>query len=217
MKKIFATTLATLSLAAGAQAGTFLTAVIDDSFAEWAAVPVLDSDGGDNAGSVDIGDIKIANDDDFLYITITYPNSLSVSTFTALDVDSDTATGFDVFSLGLIGSEASWQNDFPFTQAAGVFNNGQGMSGDFFGSGAANISAGADPTQKEWAISLDITFNETGLPVFADDDFDILFWTDAGAGDVSSTISYTLATVPEPSGAILLLCAAGMLSFKRRR
>ncbi len=120
--------------------GDYLTATIDGDFSDWAGVWVVDSDGGDNAGSVDIGDIQIGNDDDFLYLSVTYPNVLSVPTYISIDTDSDTSTGFDVFSLGLAGVEASWQNGFPFTNAAGVFNNGVAMSGDFFGSGAALIS-----------------------------------------------------------------------------
>ena len=210
-------TLVAALLGSNAQAGTFMTATIDGSFAEWAGVPVLNADGGDNAGSVDIGNVQIANDDDFLYISVTYPNTLSTSTYISIDSDSNTATGFDVFSLGMVGAEASWQNDFPFTNGDGVFNNGLGISGDFFGSGAALISSPGDVAQKEWAISLDITFNEDGSSVFDDADFDILIWTDAGAGDVSAPISYTLATsVPEPSSIALLgLTSLGLL--RRRR
>ena len=220
--------------AANTEAGFFKTITIDSDFSDWADVPVLDDDSGDNFGGPDIGVTKIANDDDFLYIYNSFPNGLELSTFTALDVDSSSATGFDVFGLGLIGSESGWQNDFPFTQDAGTFNNNSGMSGDFFGSGAAltdgnNNTGGA----RELAISLDILFNAGGS-VFADDDFDLLFWTDTGTGadmipnggagdsglngDVSAPISYTLASnVPEPTS--LLLCVAmgaGCLAARRR-
>ena len=211
--------LVTLSCAAGlSRGGTFLTATIDGNFAEWEAVPVLDADPADNANSVDIADIRIANDSDFLYISyIHHAATPTVPTFVSLDVDSNAATGFDVFGLGLAGVEAQWQNDFPFTSTAASFNNGQGMSGDFFGTGGANISPSGNAVQHELAISLDITFNETGNPVFDDADFDVLVWTDAGVGDVSSPISYTLA-VPEPGSASLFLAAlfAGVFSRRRR-
>lgn len=223
LMKRFGAAIAIGCLMTPAVFGDFVTINIDGNFSDWAGVTVLDSDGGDNAGSVDIGDVQIANDDDFLYLSVTYPNVLSVNTYISIDVDSDTATGFDVFSLGLAGVEASWQNDFPFTNGAGSFNNGFGMTGDFFGSGAALISpaAGVDAAQKEWAISLNSTFNETGAPVFADDDFTVLIWTDAGAGDVSSAIPYTLmpnpAAIPEPSSLILIsLPAIGLIARRRR-
>ena len=210
-----------------ASAGTYKTIVIDDAYADWAGVPVLDSDGGDNAGGPDIGDTQIANDDDFLYIRNTFPNSLSLGTFIALDVDGDAGTGFDVFGLGLIGSEAGWQNDFPFTQDAGSFNNGSGMNGDFFGSGAALLSPFANTSERELAISLDILFNSDNSPVFPNDTFTILLWTDLGVGpdgtfadfngDVSAPISYTLAIVPEPTTCVITLVGCCLLAGFRRR
>jgi len=45
-----------------AEAGTFTTITIDDLYGDWAGVPVLNSDGGDNSGGPDIGDTQIAND-----------------------------------------------------------------------------------------------------------------------------------------------------------
>ncbi|TWT92877.1 hypothetical protein Pla108_40170 [Botrimarina colliarenosi] len=193
----------------------YKTVTIDGDFSDWADVPVIDSDPADNPGSVDIGDIKVANDENFLYIYYTSYDSLALSTFISIDYDSDVSTGYDVFGMGLIGSEAAWQNDFPFQQQAGVFNNGLGLTGEFFGSGAALIAPYGDFPEHELAISLDIAFGFTGIPVFDDADFDLLLWTDVGAGDVSSKISYTLS-VPEPtSAAIVLLGALGTATRRR--
>ena len=126
MKNTKTTALVTLTaaacfLCAGAMAGTFKTITIDDDYSDWVGVPVLDSDPADNPGSVDIADTQMANDNDYLYIRNTFHGGLSLPTYIALDVDQNTATGYDIFGLGLVGSEAGWQNDFPFTQSAGVF------------------------------------------------------------------------------------------------
>jgi hypothetical protein len=210
-------TAASLLLLAGtASAGYYTTINIDGAFADWTGVPVLDSDAADNPGAVDLAEIQMANDGDNLYIRATYHGALSLGTFIALDVDENTATGFDIFGLGLIGSEAGWQNDFPFTQSAGIFNDGNGMSGDYFGSGAALMAPWADSSSMEWAISLGSTFNLGGAPVFPDDSFNILLWTDAGAGDVSAPVSYTLA-IPEPATGSLVVLFGGAVLFIRRR
>lgn len=92
--------------AMNAQAGTFKTIAVDSDFSDWASVPAADNDAADNPGAADIGTVKVANDDDYLYIYYTSHGSLALPTYISLDVDSNTATGFDVFGLGLIGSEA---------------------------------------------------------------------------------------------------------------
>lgn len=206
---------AAFGLAQAASAGTFKTITIDGDYSDWDDVPVLDSDALDNAFFVDIADIQLANDNDFLYIRYTHHTANSLGTFIALDVDSDINTGFNVFGLNLIGAEAGWQNDFPFTQDAVNFNNGFGMTGDFFGSGAALLDDFADGTSSELAISLDITFNEDGSPVFADDTFTILLWTDQGQGDVNSPVTYTLA-VPEPASLAMGLVGLAAIVGRRR-
>jgi hypothetical protein len=214
--------LSLVTLCSIARAGTFKTITVDDDHSDWAGVPVVDSDPADNPGSVDIADTQIANDNNFLYIRNTFHGSLSLGLFTGIDVDKNVATGFDIFGLGLIGQDSGWQNDFPFTSSnglgGGVFNDGQGMTGDFFGSGAALLDAFADSNERELDISLDIVRNPpTALVnVFPDNTVRLLFWTDQGAGDVSGVIDYTLA-VPEPATTSLLAALIGCLTFKRRR
>ncbi len=200
------------------QAGTFATITIDADYSDWAGIPVVASDPADNVGGVDFADVQIANDNDFLYIRNTYHAAKSLSTFMGIDVDENLATGFDVFGLGLIGQDVGWQNDFPFTSQAGVFNDGQGLSGDFFGSGAGLLDQFIDSNSREMAISLSILRNIDNSPVFPDNTVRILFWTDSagsGGGDVTSVIDYELA-VPEPAS-LAVLMLAGLGAVRRRR
>lgn len=214
-----------------ATAGTFKTITIDDLYADWAGVPVLDSDGGDNFGGPDIGDTQIANDNQYLYIRNTFANNLALGTFITIDVDENPATGFDIFSLGLVGTEAGWQNDFGFTQATGSFNDGVGLTGEFFGGGHANMAPFADVGSRELAISLSNMRNGGGA-TFPDNTIRLLVWVDKGTGadglpagfpgddgrnyDVSAVINYTLA-VPEASSFALATIAGGSLLIRRRK
>lgn len=198
--------LAIVVCATVAQAGTFATMVIDDVYTDWAAIPVLDSDPADNAGSVDIADIQVANDADYLYLHITYHESFAFSTYISVDTDESIATGFDIFGMGLVGSEACWQNDFPFDQRTGWNVGGISL--------AAIMSPWADTGQREIAIPRASLFTNDSAPVFPDNDFNILVWTDSSAADVSAVIPYSFA-VPEPASAAVL--ALGLLTLARRR
>lgn len=215
-KVLTGVSMATALTAAGsAQAGTFATITIDDLYGDWAGIPVVDSDPADNVGGVDFYEVQIANDNDFLYIRNTYHSAKALSTFLGIDIDENVATGFDIFGAGLIGQDAGWQNDFPFTSQAGVFNDGIGMSGDFFGSGAALLAPFADVTTRELAISLDVLLNIDNSPLFPDDTIRLMFWTDSFDGDVSGVINYTLA-VPEPAS-MALLGLGGFAVLRRKR
>ncbi len=85
-------------------------------FDDWAnsGIPIASSDPVDNVGFIDIADIQIANDSDNIYIHVSYHDTNSVGTFLGFDLDQDVLTGFDIFSLGLIGVELGYNNDFPF-------------------------------------------------------------------------------------------------------
>ena len=65
----------------GAIAGTFKNINVDGSFADWAGVPLLDSDPLDHPAGVDYKDIYVANDDNYLYIRFTLHAAADPSTF----------------------------------------------------------------------------------------------------------------------------------------
>lgn len=182
-------------------------------FDDWAGIPIAYSDAVDNVGTaaglplVDLADIQIANDDEFLYLRVTYHESSSILTFLAIDTDQNTSTGFDVFGLGLIGSEIGYASDFVFQQTNDVFNLNLPLGGGPLGNGGALMFPFFDSQgpSREWAIPLDLAL---GFPqnasAFSNESFDILIYTDSGSSDVTNTISYTLASVPEPSSHLLL-------------
>jgi hypothetical protein len=214
-----------------ASAGTFKTISIDGDYSDWSGVPVIDSDPVDNTSGPDIGNTQIANDATHLYIRNTFHNNLSLGTFITVDVDENPATGFNIFGLGLVGSEAGWQNDFGFTEATGSFNDGVGLTGDYFGGGHALLDSFVDSGSRELALSL-ANMRNGGGATFPDNTIRLLVWTDKGVGadglpsgfpgddgknyDVSGVINYTLA-VPEPASASGAALAGALLLARRRR
>jgi len=82
-----------------------------------------------NTGTpIDFASLKIANDATNVYFLITYNTAVNPQSgsgvFTAIDSDNNGATGYNIFGNAAIGSNFGFQNDFPFTQAAGNFNSG---------------------------------------------------------------------------------------------
>jgi hypothetical protein len=180
---------------------TFTTAIqvqgepVGTEFNDWASsgIPIATTDPADNTGFIDINEIQIANDDQFIYLRISYHNNSSVNTYLAFDTDQDLATGFNVFGLGLVGSDLGYQNDFPFEQEAGVFNTGHPLTAS-----TALIFPfwNIDGPQKEYAIPRNAEFTNPLEPAFTGNSFDLLVYSDSGLADVSEVLSYTLAEGP---------------------
>mgnify|MGYP001411195680 CR=1 FL=1 len=172
--------------------------VVDGLYDDWSGVPVVASDvSGDNDTGPDLATLQVANDASNLYLRVTYhadvnPNA-GPSVLVALDNDVNLGTGFDVFGLGLVGSDAGWQNDFPFQQAAGNFN-----SGTVSGGGAAIAPYNTVTTAQEYAIPLTALFDAGGLPVFPDDTFRLMIYTDpTAANETMGPVTYTLSVAVE--------------------
>lgn len=201
-------------------ASHFATITIDGNAADWATVPAVATDAGGD-GIPDIVSIRAANDDDYLYLLVEYAASTdtnglngSPSTFFSLDNDATTATGFDIYGLGQVGAEVSWQNDFPFAQAAGNYNLGAVFTG-----GAAAISPYASNTTfQEYRISRTSTFSIGGgpsQPVFPNNTMRLAAWSDhGGSAEFAGAFLYTFATAPPmlPPGNFASITIDGMMT-----
>lgn len=167
---------------------------IDGDFSDWNGVPEIGTDPSDNAGSIDLATMQAANDENFVYLRYTLAESINPQSgggiFLAVDEDNNTATGFDIFGLGLVGSEAGWQNDFAFEQSGGVFNTGFALDNATYTASPYNSAT----VSVEIRIPRIASHNNTALPIFPADGGTVrfAFWTEEGADDFMSG-SYTFS------------------------
>jgi hypothetical protein len=197
----------------------YVDITVDGDFSDWASVPVAATTSSNPSIPNDLESIRLANNDDYLYLLLTFYSPTNVNnttgggTYLALDNDNNTATGFDIFGLGLLGAEAGWQNDFPFEQTNGTFNTGS-ISG-----GNALISPYYSVTMtQEYAISRSAFFVSTGAPLFPTNTFHLMAYSVDDGGKILGPVEYTFATVPEPSVVMLFLCGGLIIGrvIKRR-
>lgn len=210
---VIATAFAVCTFGAkSAQAGTYANITVQGEpagteFNDWVGITVLAMDPLDNPGGptgnpfIDIKDVQLANNEDFLFVHISYHNNSSTGTYIAIDNDQNTATGFDIFGLGLIGSEIGYVNDYPFAQDNTQFNTNVSFTGGPLGNGGALIYPfwDQDGMDKELAIPLDAFVTFPAAPAFPNPSMNIMIWTDEGLADITDVISYTLAEAP-PGG-----------------
>jgi len=187
--------LAGFGIARNVSAGIYANITIDGNFCDWANVPVLYTDASGDGSPTDFATVQLANDESNLYIRLTYYTAVNPQdgsgVFLAFDTDNNTATGYDIYGLGLVGAEAGWQNDFPFAQSNGVFNSGVVDNG-----GALISPYFTTTTDQEYAIPRSAIYDSNGQPVFAGDSFTLLVYTVDGTTDVAGPIPYTFAPKP---------------------
>lgn len=224
------------ALAQTAATSTFATMTVDGDFSDWAAVPVVFAGGLANigpgsGGRLDFSNVKVANDADYLYISYTLHAAIFVDWRTTIWINGDTADTNGFFSEG-----QAWK--FRVIEGAGfqtVRANEDGASQ--FNDGAMDITGyqftGGTRAEVELRISLDTFYASALHPVdsvansyfnqsaFPNETltFRLVGNSVDSIADTTGVISYTLASIPEPSAfaALAGFGVLGLAATRRRR
>ncbi|EIQ00641.1 hypothetical protein OpiT1DRAFT_05190 [Opitutaceae bacterium TAV1] len=191
---------AVTTAAVSSHAGTYANITIDGIADDWSGIAAAYTDASGDGSPGDIDQIFLANNDTHLFIRVTFhalvnPQLLG-GFYIGIDNDSNPATGYDVYSLGVLGSEAGWQNDYPFEQATGSFNTGAPTDA------AILISPYyTETTSQEFSISRTALIDtDNGQLVFPNNSFNLGVYFNGGTvDDFAGPVAYTFAAVPEPA------------------
>src|SRR5262245_57050597 len=188
------------------------------AFDDCNSIPLAVTDPADNPSVlniIDIKDVKIANDANLIYIYSSGYKMRTNGMYIAFDTDQNVSTGFNIYGLGLVGSELGYVNDFVFDQRTSFNDNktnglpdpgGSCCTGgplDLNNGGAAmNPAWNVESGEREWGIPLDAVWsvNQPFGPTIPNPTFNLILWTDQGLTDVTDVITYTLATPPATPG-----------------
>src|SRR5689334_18090363 len=87
--------LATCGISPKIFAGTYASIAIDGNFSDWTNVPIALTDPAGDGNPTDFGNIQIANDNNNLYLHITYNTAVNpqagAGVFLAFDTDNNKA------------------------------------------------------------------------------------------------------------------------------
>lgn len=221
MKTRLITMLAvTAAIAASANAGTYKNIVADGAFADWDDVPVAATSPLSPGVAIDFSSLKIANDASYVYFLITYNAPVNTydsgGLYLGIDSDNNPSTGYGIFGSAAIGANAAFQNDFPFTQAAGNFNSGGTITrpdpGALYGAAPYNtVTLQQEIALPLSAVQVDLSSGGYSGPVFTQN-FGVEFYS----SDTLGPVSYSLAALPEPAS-IAAVVALGSVALRRRR
>lgn len=154
--------------------------IVDAQYEDWANIPVLitDTANDNNLSSVDFGELKVANDSEYVFFKIDIGTELNLQSFNQitifLDTDNDANTGITVHG---IGAEIIYEfGDRDGTVRVGT--NSFGVNHDDIGLYSAPTVTG---NVFEIAIRRDLVFN--GVQLFSSDKIKVVFEDDVNTGD----------------------------------
>ena len=111
---------------------TYKVIAIDNSFTDWAGVPVAWTNGpGSPASYLSINKIRVCNDANYLYLRFNVNGGADVTPFDGNDKnnvlingDNDNNTGYFNFAISGLGSEMLIQGGAGYQEKNGAFNEG---------------------------------------------------------------------------------------------
>ncbi|AHF92638.1 anchor protein [Opitutaceae bacterium TAV5] len=178
-------------------AGTYANITLDGIIDDWSGISASFT----NTGGGPVNQIFLANNDTHLFILVTFHTQTDFLTvpggfYLGIDNDSNAATGFNIYSQGVVGSEVGYAAETPFQQDSINFNTGA------VSEGANMLSSpyGAATTAQEFSISrTGIIDTANSTPVFPNTSFNLVVYIDNGGELIIGPASYTFAAVPEPA------------------
>lgn len=182
-----------LLTAGTASGGTYAPIVVNGDFSDWADVPVLAVDPNDAVG-VDWGEIKVANDDDRIYVYFKLYEAADPFTTNSpifVDGDGNHGTGFQVWG-GVIGSEMLIESSSVYQQAGGGWNEGALAAGTVLQSPFAVAATEFEMSIDRHVVGVAAPFDGMALITGTAIEF---FFLDNVSGD-SVQFSYVLASAP---------------------
>lgn len=215
LNRLLALAAVSATAAVCSRASTYATINVDGDGSDWTGIAA--SYTGPSGGTVNINQVFVANDSDYLYLRVQFVSSVNPQLDSGLslsiDTDNTLGTGFPIW--GYLGAEISWSNDSAFDQRSGGWNDGWVSS--------ANAAIGlynSFITEQEYRISLSATFlDSTNVFPALGSTITLMFWSETGDDMATGPFTYTLASVPEPStfAALAGLGVLGLVAARRRR
>jgi hypothetical protein len=186
------------------RAGTYQTITIDGNTSEWSTVPVALSAAANPAAPIDITQLKMANDANFIYFELTFNGSTNPQSgggvYLGIDSDNSGSTGFNIYGNPAIGANLAYQNDTAFTQTASNFNSGL--------TNATNATYAASPyntptVTQEISIPINASQVDTSPGGYTGNvfqtptnSFTVEFYTTESTVSVLGPFTYTIAAPP---------------------
>jgi hypothetical protein len=199
---------------ATANAGTFANINLDGNSADWAGITASAT----NTAGGPLNQIFLAHNDTYLCILVTFNtpiNFLTDSFYIGIDNDSNTGTGWNIYSKGVAGSEVGYQGENVFQQTTGSFSVATTTNAPIL----ASPYSAATTTQEFGIARTALIDTANSTLVFPNSSFNLVVYLDNGSEIVMGPASYNFAAVPEPA-TFAALAGFGALSlafFRRRR
>jgi hypothetical protein len=195
------------------KAGTYDNNItFDGSTADWAGIPVVASNTTtpNPAPDANLFSLQMANNGSYIYFLVKFAAAVDPTanggTVLTIDSDNNYNTGYNIYGLNAVGSNASYQNDFPYTQTQSSFNTlsaGGAFTNAALSSAPAYFPDGTPTQTEELAIPInaaqtDPTTGGYNGPLFqtSTNSFTVLFYS---GNSVLGPYTYSIAGPPVQS------------------
>lgn len=165
--------------------------LIDEDFTDWGNISALYQDETNDNEGIDFASIKMANDDQFLYMYMEVGDEINLQDLNSitlyLDTDNDPETGVSNFGIG-------YEFEFSFGNRGGTFHGDQNTS---FGPYDVGLISAPTITSTIFEFKMDLDAQLNGQLVFPSQSIGVVLKSDGDSGDSvpenGETLTYTFS------------------------